>query len=333
MASSKKIKNLAQEIEAKSIEGELSKATYRNQRAELVAQLDSQKQLDATRTNEQNIKVARLKDELHRATRELNRAEKLVAQRAISKSEFDSIGAEYAEVRQNLALAKLPVEQSLVAEIGMRIETLDSEYQEAVHRIHTEALALQNRLATCRNQVEVFNLKIDQCSVVAPLSGVVSSCVVQPGDWISAGTVGVTVSRAGLMAEALLPSSQIGDVRPGANASIMLDGIEWMSHGLLKGRVMSISTDLCQKEVALGDGSRQIVDGYRVWVELSPDDRFSKWDSVRLGMTGAVEIETENKSLAVYLVEKAIGTNWLARLGNRLRNTTGNSQDSTPGKF
>ena len=112
------------------------------------------------------------------------------------------------------------------------------------------------------------------------------------------------------MAEAFLPSRLIGEVRVGNSAVIVLDGLDWLVHGVIEAQVKEISPDLIMKKTVLGDGSSEEIDGYRVWLELDQSGSFKRWDSLRLGMTGSVEIKTGEEKLALYLLRQAVGESW-----------------------
>ena len=154
-------------------------------------------------------------------------------------------------------------------------------------------------------------MKIKQCEIKSICAGVVSTCLVQVGDWVKPGQLDLRVSQREFKAEAFLPSESIGNVKAADRAVIFLDGISWLMYGSLSASVETISPEVVQQEVVMGDGSTIVVDGYRVWLNLESNEEFDRWASVRLGMTGSVEIQTGKKSLAVYLIEQAIGDGWL----------------------
>lgn len=301
-----KIKNLDLEIKAKIQQNELATSTYKTQKAELKAQLEAEKSRVKTLALERSIKIKSANSELKRVTKELSRFKKLIVQKAISRSELDMAETDYLRAKESLALASLPIEESRVAELSSRIESIESGHLETLHEIETTRLVLESRIASAHSEIELLEMRIEQSSIVSPIDGHVSACNISEGDWVSPGMLDVTVSQTGFIAEALLPSQLIGDVKPGDEAKIMIDGIDWMLYGSISATVSSISTELCHEEVPLGDGATQVVDGYRVLFEIESHD-FKKWNSIRIGMTGLVQIETGEKNLAVHLLEKAVG--------------------------
>ena len=306
-----KIACLEREIESKALEEQLASATHEARKAELLAQINLEKQSHQKLVLERSIRIRKTALELKRLEKDLSRTKKLSNQRAISSAELDMVKADFLRAKEELELAKLPLSESRVAEIESRIEAASSGYKEVAHQIVSEKLSLSSSLAIARNQVAILDLKISQCEIFAPVSGNVSTCDIRVGDWIAPGEISLTISQRGFMAEGLLPSRLIGGVKRGDRATITLDGIDLLINGSLEASVTEISPELCQEEVVAGDGSSHIVDGYRVLMELERNGDFEKWNSVRIGMTGSVEIETGTKKLATYLVEKAFGDDWL----------------------
>ena len=295
------------EIDARTQQIKLATETYQTEKAELLAQLNVEKKRSEKLASERSIKIRSSKSQLQQASKERSRFRTLIAQRAISQSELDATEANYQRAKEELALSSLPLDEPRVAELESCLDSLDAAHKELIHKIKSESLALQNRIATARSEVDLLDLKIEQCDIVAPMDGHVSTCAVSVGDWVTQGTLDIVVSQSGFIVETLLPSRSVGNVKIGDRAKVNLDGIDWMINGSINATVSSISPELCHEEVVLGDGSALIVDGYRVLLQVESNDDFRKWDSVRIGMTGSVQIETGKKKLAVYLIEKAVG--------------------------
>lgn len=302
----RKIDNLELENKAKVEQVRLVTLTYRTRRAELAAKLDGEKSRVNKLASERLIKINSANSELKRSARELDRSKKLVAQRAISQSELDAAEADYLRAKETQSLAILPLEDSRISELSSSIEALESGHQETVHQIEMERLSLVGRISVARSEIALLELRIGQSEIVSPIDGHVSTCGISVGDWVSPGLLDVTVAQTGFIAESLLPSQLISNVKAGDEARIMVDGIDWMVNGSIDATVTSISPELCHDEIAMGDGSTLVVDGYRVLFELEPGE-YKKWNSIRIGMTGLVQIETGQKNLAVYLLEKAVG--------------------------
>lgn len=307
------IESLGQEVVAKEMESKLAVETYLAQKSELEAQLSAERRKSEKLASERTIKIESAQSELIRAKKALSRSRKLSSQRAISQAELDTSEADYRKAKEALSLAKLPLDAMRIVELESQIKSLESSHAENVHRINSEKLALENRIAIARSEFDLLSLKIDQCVIHAPIDGHVSTCDLSVGDWVSPGPIGVTVSQAGFVGEVLLPSRAIGNVKLGDAATIYLDGLDWIVNGTLKAKVASVSPELCHEEVVQGDGSTMVVDGYRVLLELESNEDFEKWDSIRIGMTGSVQIETGQKKLAIYLLEKAVGNALFAR--------------------
>lgn len=309
----KKQEGIHKELEVRRRQILLAQESFKAKLSELLAQkvteLDSYTRLEA----ERKINQDRAASELLRANSEYARGKKLLAGKAISKSELESLKAVLDSATGEVALARLPISKSKVEEIEKRIESHESSHAEAVHLIEAEQLLLQTKLEAVKNEIRLLDLKIENCSILAPRSGVVSQCQLRRGDWIPPGEIGIAISQQDFVAEAILPSRLICDVQKGSKARITLDGIDWLVYGSLTATVTEVAPDLQKVESVLGDGSTEVVDGYRVLLQFESDSEFKKWDSIRLGMTGSVEIDVGEKKLAIYLMEKAVGTNWLSK--------------------
>jgi len=301
-----KIKNLQGEINARTSQIELATETVVARNAELVAQMDTERQRIGKSESERSIKIELARSELNRTAKELSRSRNLIAKRAISKTELDAAEGQYNSAKEKFALASLPVEGSRVSELQSRLESVDTGHAELVQKIKTEQLALESQISLSRSELELLELRIENCEIISPIDGQVSACNLTVGDWVSPGELQITVSQTGFIAEVLLPSQSVSSVKAGDRATIMLDGIDWLVNGSLGATVTSISPELCHEEVAMGDGSTQVVDGYRVLLNLESGN-FRKWDSIRIGMTGSVQIETGKKRLAIYLLEQSVG--------------------------
>jgi len=302
-----KAEGLMTDVDAKRKQLQLVVSTHKAEAKGLAEEL-SNEQLQVKRlTDERAINIERANVEFNRLAQELARATKLRQQKAIAKSEVETLRSDYLKAKEDVEMAKLPIQVSANTEIKLRIETLNSSHKELIHQIQTEIAGLQNQLETTGSEIELLTMKIAHCKVLAMNDGIVTTCVVRVGDWVVPGELGITVSQEGYMAESFLPSALIGNVKEGDQAVISLDGIDWLVNGSLVANVAMISSDLVQEEVVMGDGTSVLVDGYRVWMKLEANEDYRKWDSVRLGMTGSVQIKTGKKQLAIYLLEKAVG--------------------------
>lgn len=301
-----KIQQLELEFKATARQVDLTTTTYEKQKAELTAQLQVERGRVKKLGQERSINIKSAKSELTRSAKELARFKKLIAQKAVSQSELDAAKADYLRAKESSAMANLPLEDSRVAELQARIESTESAHLEMLHTIETGKLSLESRISTSRSEIELLEHRIEQCDIVSPIDGHISTCSVSKGDWVSPGTLDIVVSQTGFIAETILPSQLIGEVKTGDEARILIDGIDWIINGSIRATVSSISPELCHDEVTMGDGSTMAVDGYRVLFELEPHE-FGKWNSIRIGMTGLVQIETGQKNLVVHLLEKAVG--------------------------
>jgi membrane fusion protein (multidrug efflux system) len=251
------------------------------------------------------IKQAQISFDL--AKKMLLRSKKLKSQNAISQLELDQMSSDYADAKEQLALASLPIDESGVDEIQASLNRLRSKHDLNVHESRIRSTAFENELEQLNSDKRILERTMASSDIRSPCDGVVTSCEVKMGDWIGPGELPITISPAGFMIEAMIPSNSIGGVEAGNAALISIDGIDWMLHGQISGSVVEVSSDVVQEETVTGNGTARPVSGYRVLIELEKKDGFDAWDQIRLGMTGTAEIQTGQKRLAFYLFEKAFG--------------------------
>ena len=299
------------EIVAKSDRDLLENEKSLTEERELQAQLSNEKREIERLRKEREIKIAKATDERDRLQREFVRFSKLRRQGAVSQSEVDVLETELKGAIREVESVSLPVRASKAFEIQSRIDANVVTRKEAAHVISTEIEALKSKLAVALHEIELWQVKIERCQIRANASGLVSRNNVRKGDYVTPGLLDIALAPDGLMAEAFMPSRLISDVKVGDTASIMFDGVDWLTNGSLPATVVEISPDLVREEVAQGDGSSVLTDGFRVYLELNEEAMQSKWNRIRLGMTGAVEIRTGQQQLATYLLENALGTDWL----------------------
>lgn len=312
-AETKKRDSLHKELEARERQILLANRSFDAKVSELTAQKKTESDNFAMLVAERKIKQQSAKVELQRAKNEFARGLRLQQSRAISESELETLRAAKESAKGEVALAGISLSKSKIDEIEKRIDSLKTSHAEELHVIEAEKLLLNSKLESVQGEISLLDLRIENCSIYAPRSGVLSQCQLRCGDWVPPGEIGIAISQKGYVAEATLPSELISGVRKGSQARITLDGIDWMIHGSLDATVTEVSPDIQKKELVMGDGSTETVDGYRVLLHFEPDSGFRKWDSVRLGMTGTVEIDVGEKKLATHLLEKAVGKDWLTR--------------------
>lgn len=144
--------------------------------------------------------------ERDRAQVDFQRQEELLGQSAISKRDFDT------------AQAQLKVTQARAAEAGERLK-LVREGPRAEVLMQARARVEQARAAVALAQTQVHNTRL-----VSPLTGVVLSHNIEPGEYVSPGTPVVTVANTtDVWVRAYIEQSELGLIRRGQKVPVRTD--------------------------------------------------------------------------------------------------------------
>ena len=158
----------------------------------------------------------------------------------------------------------------------------------------------RGELAATRLTLSALELERGSAELVAPVGGVVTTTPVKVGDLLLAGKPVVEIAdQDGFRFEAVLPTADVGELRPGMTAQIKLDAYDYQRYGTLAGTVESISPD-----AIIPEGHQSPV--YLVRIKIVGDEvRRGEWvGKVKLGMAGQVEIVTGQEPLLHILVKK-----------------------------
>lgn len=144
--------------------------------------------------------------ERDRARLEFARAEALRGKAVIADRDFET------------ARAQLAVAEARVAEAGERLAVIRSGPR-------TETIQqARARVEQVRAAVALAQTRLDQTQLVSPLSGVVLSHNIEPGEFVSAGTPVLTVADTGhLWVRTYLAQTELGRIRLGQKVTVRTD--------------------------------------------------------------------------------------------------------------
>ena len=197
--------------------------------------------------------VARLDDVEQRQQIELRRAELATAQATLADLEAGSRPQELASARASLRSAeadrdRASLEQTRSRELRQRgvitareLEAAETAYTvaEAKAAAAAEALKLaeegprkdavtaaQARVESARASLALAETQLENTRLDAPLSGVVLSHNIEPGEFVSAGTPVITVADlAHVWVRAYVPQTELGKLRHGQPAEVRTDSL------------------------------------------------------------------------------------------------------------
>jgi HlyD family secretion protein len=150
--------------------------------------------------------VAAAGAEAERLSREFDRAKALLEREAIARQEFDRAKAacDVAEERRNEARENL-----LLVEEGPRREQVEQA---------------RARVRQAKEALELARTRLSYATIASPLSGIVLSKNVEPGDYVSAGTPVVTIGDlSDVWMRAYIEETDLGRVKTGQPVDVTTD--------------------------------------------------------------------------------------------------------------
>lgn len=212
---------------------------------------------------------------------------------------------EEARVRYFGALAALPsrmaeihpletVVQDLKRQILEAKLGLDQESARAAHAYEVAA----SRYARAR-QATGRGLDADSDLIPAPEAGVVTQVFVNTvGQVVNRGQTLATLALASapLVAEAMIPSKDVGLIRPGQSVKLKYEAFPFGEYGIKRGRLLRVSPDAVIDPV-LGPSYRGLVALEEGTIRVRGEER-----PLRYGMKGIAEVVTDRKSILSLLL-------------------------------
>jgi membrane fusion protein (multidrug efflux system) len=236
-----------------------------------------------------------------KAQQDMTRAQTLVSEGAISKSDYDSYRAAYADALANQEAARQAV---AAAEAGVRqaqAQVAASQAQLQQAQTGTQTTQIKSaQAAVSRAQVQaaaaaLANAKLQESytTIRAPIDGVVSKKSVNVGDIVSVDQPLMAIADQNhLWIEANLKETQIENVRVGQPVDIHVDAFP---HQTFKGYVQSLSAAtgatfaLIPPDNASGNFTKVV---QRVPVRIAIDPNSDPHHELRQGLSVEVSIDT-----------------------------------------
>jgi membrane fusion protein, multidrug efflux system len=238
-----------------------------------------------------------------KAAHDVSRAQILVSEGAISRSDYDAYQAAYVNavenrdaVKQSIAAAEAAVNQA-----EAQVSSSQAQLQQAQTGNQTTQIK-SAQAAVSRAQVQaaaaaLANAKLQESytNITAPIDGVVSKKSVNVGDTVSVDQPLMAIAdQTHLWIEANLKETQIQNVRVGQPVDITVDAFP---HQVFRGYVESLSAAtgatfaLIPPDNASGNFTKVV---QRVPVRIAIDPRSDPHHELRQGLSVEVSIDTTN---------------------------------------
>ncbi len=172
--------------------------------------------------------------------------------------------------------------------------------QQEMEQMRLRQTEIRGKIQETKSQIATAKAKKDQRFVYAPASGKVTTLnlkhsgqVVQSGDTIAE----ISPQGKPLILSTLLPSHEVGFVKPGMVTQIKLDAFPYQDFGLVSGKVLLVSPD----SKTLKDGAQV----YRVDIALDRPNIQVRGQTIELtmGQTGTAEIITRRRRIMDLLLD------------------------------
>ena len=279
-------------------------------------QLDAQAQgLHAQLTNakqecahlNQEVQTRQSQRRLARAL--VSRLRALLASQYVSQREIEQQQAtvlEYTEQVQELQRQVL-LTQRTIAQLKQTLSELPEQHATLEATLQRElAQVAQERVQTEMQGVFAIN---------APITGIVATPRIQPGQTVQAGeTVMSVLPRDGMLeADVWVPSRAIGFIAPGDQVQLRYQAYPYQKFGHQQGRVKQISRSaIDQRELAGLPGYAPSAESfYRVTVALAKQKvkAYGKLESLKPGMVLEADILGEKRRLIEWLFDPLYALN------------------------
>jgi len=248
------------------------------------------------KNEEKSVRVRLAQETLNEARDHAVRTRLLFKQRAVPQTQLVKVETQLQKCEIELHHAELPLSRQLLDVFKQAVGLVECQFAVRKKQLNLDRevkLEDRNRL-----QSELDRLRIQQAraTIIAPFAGSITQCKHRVGDIITAGEIGMSIGpNDGLEMEVIVPNDQVALLKVGMPARIKLDAFDHQKYGTLPGIVRFISSD---SNINSANG-RQVAAHYTVRVRLQTEElsRNEHRGRVRLGMTGKVDIVTEEESL------------------------------------
>jgi membrane fusion protein len=204
---------------------------------------------------------------------------------------LDQVGQMQVLQRQAIATGRL------IAQLEQALQELPGQRQAAQGALQRDLAILDQELIETQARGAL--------AVTAPVSGVVATQMLKPGQAVQAGQplMNVLPGEGTLEAELLIPSRAIGFMEPGDTVLLRYQAYPYQKFGHHRGRVSRISRSTVNAAPASGDGAAEPL--YRISVALDRQaiTAYGKAEVLKPGMVIDADVLGEHRTLIEWLLE------------------------------
>ncbi|HEY9846563.1 MAG TPA: HlyD family efflux transporter periplasmic adaptor subunit, partial [Candidatus Caenarcaniphilales bacterium] len=253
--------------------------------------------------------LAQLQTEAAAQKARLERLKPLVEEGVIARERIFEVEQDLRNSQSNIIKNQGEFQQNLtesqrltagLAQKQAEGQTTQLEAAQQTQQLEVEMSQLKARIAETQNLLNSARAKLKQSYLTSPVNGVVLSLnirnigeVVQPGQTVAE----IAPHNAPLILSAILPNREAGFVKPGMPVQVKFDAYPYQDHGVVPGKVTSISSD-AKPDERLGAV-------YRVEVALARNALTTNQQTIpfKAGQTATAEIIIRRRRVAEILFD------------------------------
>jgi multidrug efflux pump subunit AcrA (membrane-fusion protein) len=222
-------------------------------------------------------------------------------QRNSTAEEYVKAQTAVKEAQAKLEIAREPVDEQLVQIARRALEMEDSNFLVKREELIFSQEMIQGRVRAAKGDLKVLELTQRHATIVAPVSGIVTSVELKEGDVVESGQPVVFIAESeSLCMEVSVSAEDVGHLRVNMPARIKLDAYDYQKYGTVPGTVLFVSPD---SETSAGSAIKHGA-FYTARLRLDQKEirRGQLHGQIKLGMTGQAEIITDRESILSILL-------------------------------
>lgn len=223
--------------------------------------------------------LSRAAVEKDRAQADFDRARQLLERKAMSQEDFDRVKAAYEvateafrEATEQLDLVREGPREQLIEQARAALDEARAQRELVVKGPREEKIAqARAKVEQARAATALAQVRLDDAVLAAPVSGVVLSKAIEPGEYVAPGTPVVTVGNLETVwVRAYIEETDVGRVKLGQAAHVFTDTFPGKVY---TGRVSFISpeAEFTPKSVQTQQERVKLV--YRIKIDIPNPDR------------------------------------------------------------
>ncbi len=237
-------------------------------------------------------KVKSLEANLQKLSKDQARYQKLLRQKLISASDFESIDTKYKSLKEQVQSAQKELDSYIKSIQNVKFSHHLSKLEETqVKELDFSLKSLEESIKASQDRLKALNNKITYTALISPIEGVIAKRFINPGSVVEQGTpIYAVVDTNNKHVEVLLSEKKLEGVKVGNSVKITTDA----NDKAYKGEVESIlptsasTFSLVPRDIASGEFTK-LDQRFIVRIALKEDQDQLKDLLIGMGATVAIQ--------------------------------------------